>query len=90
MTWTVDEGHALSRVLTPGFDSKNDYVAYKRNFTQISAGMVPTSPAQKAGRLGAYWTTKIGGKTVVVFKSESHMSQDTKNRPTPSDEKIPT
>jgi hypothetical protein len=89
VTWTVDEGHALSRVLTPGFDSKNDYVAYKRNFAQISAGMVPTSPARQAGRLGAYWTTKIGGKTVVVFKSDSHMSQDTKNRPTPPDEKIP-
>ena len=89
VTWTVDEGHALSRVLTPGFDSKNDYVAYKRNFAEISAGMVPTSPARKAGRLGAYWTTKIGGKTVVVFKSESHMSQDTKNKPTPPDEKIP-
>jgi hypothetical protein len=89
VTWTVDEGHALSRVLTPGFDSKNDYVAYKRNFADISAGMVPTSPARKAGRLGAYWTTKIGGKTVVVFKSESHMSQDTKNKPTPPDEKVP-
>jgi len=38
VTWTVDEGHALSRVLTPGFDSKNDYVAYKRKFDQISAG----------------------------------------------------
>ena len=27
VTWTVDEGHALSRVLTPGKDSRNDYVA---------------------------------------------------------------
>jgi hypothetical protein len=89
VTWTVDEGHALSRVLTPKFDSKNDYVAYKRNFDQISAGMVPTSPARQAGRLGAYWTTKIGSKTAVVFKSESHMSQDTKNKPTPLDDKIP-
>src|SRR5262245_29539596 len=25
VTWTVDEGHALSRVLTPGKDSRNDY-----------------------------------------------------------------
>jgi hypothetical protein len=33
-------------------------------------------PALEANRLGAYWTTKIGGKTVVVFKSDSHMSQD--------------
>jgi hypothetical protein len=39
--------------------------------------MTKGSPAVKAGRLGAYWTTTIGGKTAVVFKSESHLSQDT-------------
>src|SRR5438477_1946995 len=33
-------------------------------------------PAKQAKRLGAYWTTKIGSKSVVVFKSDSHMSQD--------------
>src|SRR5262249_54414459 len=33
-------------------------------------------PAIEAGRLGAYWTTTIGGKKVVVFKSDSHVSQD--------------
>jgi hypothetical protein len=38
-------------------------------------------PALQAGRLGAYWTTKIGTKTVVVFKSDSHLSQDTKVAP---------
>ena len=32
VTWTVDEGHALSRVLTPGKDSKNDYLSYTHNF----------------------------------------------------------
>jgi hypothetical protein len=30
----------------------------------------------EAQRLGAYWTTTIGAKKVVVFKSDSHMSQD--------------
>ena len=33
-------------------------------------------PALEAKRLGAYWTTTIGKKSVVVFKSDSHMSQD--------------
>jgi hypothetical protein len=33
VTWTVDEGHALSRVLTPGKDSHIDYVSYTHNFT---------------------------------------------------------
>ena len=32
VTWTVDEGHALSRVLTPGKDSRNDYRPYTHNF----------------------------------------------------------
>jgi Phosphorylase superfamily len=77
VTWTVDEGHALSRVLTPGKDSANDYVPYKHNFTAISKKMRKGCPAKNAGRLGAYWTMKLGSKRVVVFKSESHMSQDT-------------
>jgi len=47
------------------------------------------SPARQAKRLGAYWTTTIGTKSVVVFKSDSHMSQDTKGAPTPAPDKIP-
>jgi len=76
VTWTVDEGHALSRVLTPGKDSRNDYLSYTHNFATIAAKMRKGCPALKAGRLGAFWTTRIGGKSVVVFKSDSHMSQD--------------
>jgi hypothetical protein len=76
VTWTVDEGHALSRVLTPGKDSRNDYRSYTHNFAAISAKMRKACPALQAGRLGAYWTTTIGKKKVVVFKSDSHMSQD--------------
>lgn len=76
VTWTVDEGHALSRVLTPGKDSRNDYRPYKRNFASISKRMRAGCPARNAGRLGSYWTCRIAGKRVVVFKSDSHMSQD--------------
>jgi hypothetical protein len=76
VTWTVDEGHALSRVLTPGKDSRNDYLSYTHNYAAISAKMRNGCPAKEARRLGAYWTTSIGGKRVVVFKSDSHMSQD--------------
>jgi hypothetical protein len=76
VTWTVDEGHALSRVLTPGKDSHNDYLAYTHNFATISKKMRNGCPAILAKRLGAYWTTTIGKKSVVVFKSDSHMSQD--------------
>jgi phosphorylase superfamily protein len=72
----VDEGHALSRVLTPGKDSRNDYLSYTHNFAAISKKMRNGCPAIQAKRLGAYWTTTIGDKSVVVFKSDSHMSQD--------------
>jgi len=83
VTWTVDEGHALSRVLTPGKDSRNDYVPYRHNFAKISKKMRKGCPALQAGRLGAYWTTSIAGKKVVIFKSDSHLSQDLKRAPTP-------
>lgn len=76
VTWTVDEGHALSRVLTPGTDSRDDYRPYTRNFATIAKRMRPGCPARNAKRLGAYWTTTIAGMKVVVFKSDSHMSQD--------------
>lgn len=76
VTWTVDEGHSLSRVLTPGKDSRNDYRSYTHNFASIAKNMVPQCPARQAKRLGAYWTTQIADKKVVVFKSDSHMSQD--------------
>ncbi len=76
VTWTVDEGHALSRVLTPGKDSRNDYIPYTHNYATISKKMRRGCPATEAKRLGTYWTTSIGGKSVVIFKSDSHMSQD--------------
>jgi nucleoside phosphorylase len=76
VTWTMDEGHALSRVLTPGKDSHNDYKSYTRNYAKISRNMRAGCPAKELKRLGAYWTTTIAGKKVVVFKSDSHMSQD--------------
>src|SRR5262245_27006551 len=81
VTWTVDEGHALSRVLTPGKDSRNDYVSYTHNFAAISKKMRKGCPAIDAKRLGAYWTTTIAEKKVVIFKSDSHLSQDTKQLP---------
>jgi Phosphorylase superfamily len=76
VTWTVDEGHALSRVMTPGKDSRNDYHPYTHNYAAISRKMRRGCPAVEAKRLGAYWTTSVGRTSVVVFKSDSHMSQD--------------
>lgn len=77
VTWTMDEGHATSRVLTPGKDSKNDYRKYTHNFAEIAKNMSHRSPAVEADCLGQYWLTTIGPSKVVVFKSNSHLSQDT-------------
>jgi nucleoside phosphorylase len=38
-------------------------------------------PALQDNRLGANWTTTIAGKKIVIFKSDSHLSQDTKKIP---------
>lgn len=77
VTWTQDEGHALSRVLTPGKDSREDYRPYAHNFRTIARGMSRGSPAVEAKRLGAFWTTKIGKSSAIILKSDSHLSQDT-------------
>jgi len=76
VTWTMDEGHALSRVLTPGFDSRDDWTPYTQNYDVISAKMRPGCPARNYRRLGTYWCGTIGARTVTYFKSDSHMSQD--------------
>jgi len=49
---------------------------YTHNFASISKNMRRGCPALELKRLGTYWTTKIGTRRVVVFKSDSHLSQD--------------
>ena len=76
MTWTVAEHEALADVLTPGVD-RNRWFRYRRGFDeryrpQIRGG----APAVAANRLGSYYSTRIGQKTVVCFKSELHLNQD--------------
>jgi nucleoside phosphorylase len=63
-------------VLTPGKDSRDDYRPYTHNYASISRRMRKGCPATEAKRLGAYWTTSVGGTSAVVFKSDSHMSHD--------------
>jgi purine-nucleoside phosphorylase len=43
----------------------------------------------QAKRLGAYWTTVIGAKKIVVFKSDSHLSQDTNKALPKGDKSLP-
>ena len=69
ITWTLAELRGLADVLTPGFDSRRWYY-YSHRFdshydTQIRDG----APAKRNRRLGSWFRTRIGGKTVVCFKS---------------------
>ena len=88
VTWTVEEGSALAHVLTPGYESilpnkshpaKPGIVYWKpytKNYAEIAAKMEPGCPARDSKRLGTYWTARIAGRSVTLFKSESHFSQD--------------
>jgi hypothetical protein len=75
LTYTSDESKALADVMTPGRFSR-DWNHYTDGYDALLPKIRNGAPARKAGRLGSYWTTKIGTKNVLVFKSELHMHQD--------------
>jgi hypothetical protein len=75
VTWTVAENEALADVLTPGFSRKNWY-RYDRKFNEYKPKIRQGAPALKANRLGSYFPTKIGSRSVICFKSELHLNQD--------------
>ena len=77
VTWTVDEGHALSRVLTPGVDSHDRVEAVHQELRDDrarrcapAARPVSTTGSAPTGR------RRSASKRVTLFKSDSHMSQD--------------
>jgi hypothetical protein len=75
VTWTVAEGRALADVLTPGHASDGWY-HYRHLYDQYVSLIRKEAPALEAKRLGSLFPTSIGGRKVLCFKSELHMSQD--------------
>jgi hypothetical protein len=75
ITWTVDEARAMADVLTPGF-TKDHWYRYNRNFNQYDPKIRKGAPAKLMKRLGSYFPTEIGGKSVLCYKSELHLNQD--------------
>jgi hypothetical protein len=75
ITWTVAEHRALADVLTPGYPAKSWY-RYTRNYDAYKPKIRSGAPADKGHRLGTYFRTKVGDKTVLCFKSELHLHQD--------------
>jgi nucleoside phosphorylase len=76
VTWTVAELNALADVLTPGH-ARATWYRYNRGFEErYAASIRDGAPALKARRLGSYFVTRVGRKTVLCFKSELHLNQD--------------
>lgn len=76
ITWTVAEVEALADTLTPGHTRDNWY-RYSRRFDAHYRPLIRKgAPALRAGRLGSYFPTRIGGRNIICFKSELHLNQD--------------
>jgi nucleoside phosphorylase len=76
ITWTVAELNALADVLTPGHPRAGWY-RYNRRFEEHYAPLIrPGAPSLAGRRLGSYFPTKVGDKTVLCMKSELHLNQD--------------
>ena len=78
VTWTAEEAKCLADTLTPGYPSKTAWYPYTHNFTSDFVPIIRRGApsVQDSHRLGSYFPTLVGGKRVLCFKSELHMSQD--------------
>jgi len=75
VTWTVAEQNAMADVLTPGY-GRNTWYRYDRNFAKFKPRIRSRAPAAIAQRLGSWFPITIGPKSVICFKSELHLNQD--------------
>lgn len=76
MTYTVAECNALADVFTPGY-TRYTWYPYTRYFEEHYKPLIRKgAPASKSQRLGSYFLTKVGTKTVLCYKSELHLAQD--------------
>ncbi|MDR3611861.1 MAG: hypothetical protein P4L27_14925 [Ignavibacteriaceae bacterium] len=77
VTWTVAEALALSDVLTPGYRSKTDWYIYAHNWKKEFKPIIKKgAPALIEDRLGLWFKTQIGDKSIICLKSELHLARD--------------
>ena len=76
VTWTAAEMLALADTLTPGVNPRTRWYRYARDFEQYLPEIRGGAPARAAGRLGSYYPTRIGSRSVLCVKSELHLNQD--------------
>jgi nucleoside phosphorylase len=80
VTWTAAEGQALADVLTPGHPTS----AWRKdttNWSEFEPQLTGRSPARESKCLGVWAVTTISGKTVVLYKSDLHLSTDATSLP---------
>jgi nucleoside phosphorylase len=75
ITWTVAEQNALCDVMTPGYGRARWY-RYNEHFDQYAPKIRGHAPAQNAQRLGSYFPSQVGSRSVLCMKSELHLNQD--------------
>ncbi len=67
----------MSDVLTPKHSSKTDWYFYAHNWASHFKPLIDAgAPSLQANRLGSWFKTQIGSKTVICFKSELHFARD--------------
>ncbi len=76
ITWTAAEMLALADTLTPGVNPRTRWYRYSRHFDDYLPEIRSGAPARNVGRLGSYYPTTIGSKSVLCVKSELHLNQD--------------
>lgn len=75
VTYTYAEGCALADVLSPG-RHLTAWHSYAHNFSEYESMLTGRSPAKEAKKLGSNTVVMVGGKIVVLFKSELHLATD--------------
>ncbi len=80
VTYTAAEAQALGNVLSPGHPS-SAWQRYTENWAEYESQLTSKSPARGSKCLGTWAHIQIGGKTVVLLKSDLHMSTDAQSLP---------
>jgi hypothetical protein len=75
VTYTVAEGRALADVLTPGVLSSS-WHHYTNDWSSYVPLLGQRAPALESKRLGSWYTSRIGTRSALCFKSELHPATD--------------
>jgi len=78
---TEAEAEAMSDVFTPGRYFRTAWYTYARNFDAYKGQFGPNSATWDAPYLGRYFVVRVGRLTVIVYKTNLHMHDDSRKMP---------